>query len=256
MPFLVLKSKQIIFSIIAVLVCVLLAMNSTGTASAAVFFGYAPKKVPIYCVSTETKQVAISFDAAWGADKTDDIMVTLKEFNAGATFFLVGFWADKYGEKVKSIADNGFEIGTHSNTHPDMTKISDAQKLLELEESIKIIEANSGKKVELFRAPYGAYNNSLLKVAEDLSLKTIQWDVDSLDWKGLSAENIANRVVSNAKNGSIILCHNNADNIVKALPIILDRLIKKGFSITSVGNLLIKTDYSVDRTGMQFKKSA
>lgn len=255
MRFFIIKSRQIKVALLALLACIMLALNtSAGISSAAVFFGYAPNKVPIYMVSTEKKQVAISFDAAWGADKTDEIMSTLKEYNAGATFFLVGFWADKYPDKVKAIAENGFEIGTHSNTHPDMTKISDAQKKLELEESIKIIEANSGKKVELFRAPYGAYNNALLNITDDMKLKTIQWDVDSLDWKGISAESIVSRVVSNAKNGSIILCHNNADNITKALPILLDRLQKKGFQVSSIGDLIYQSDYTIDRTGLQVKK--
>lgn len=256
MPFFIVKLKHIGLVAFGVLIGVILALNtSAGISSAAVFFGYAPTLVPIYAVDTPNMQVAISFDAAWGADKTDEIMDILKEYNAGATFFLVGFWADKYADKVMKIASNGYEIGTHSNTHPDMTKISDEQKRLELTESIKIIEANSGgKKVELFRAPYGAYNNALLNITNELKLKTIQWDVDSLDWKNLSTDQIVTRVVSNAKNGSIILCHNNADNITKALPIILDRLQKKGYQITSVGDLVYQTDYTIDRTGLQVKK--
>jgi len=152
---------------------------------------------------------------------------------------------------VKYIDDNGFEIGTHSNTHPDMAKLSTEAIDQELTKCSDLITNITGKKVELFRAPFGSYNNSLLDIAESKGLKTIQWDVDSLDWKGLSAEAITIRVLNGVKNGSIILCHNNSDHIVEALPMILDRLIKKGYKVGAVGDLIYKDNYTIDRTGLQ-----
>ena len=123
MHFCVFKSRTIKIIIAMIIVAVLLAINIDGYSSAQVFFGYANKKVPIYAVQTEEKQVAISFDAAWGADKTQGILEILNEYDVKATFFLVGFWVDKYSGMVKTIDENGMEIGTHSNTHPDMTKL-------------------------------------------------------------------------------------------------------------------------------------
>lgn len=218
------------------------------------WFGNSSRLVPIYRVDTEEKQVAISFDAAWGADKTQQILDILKEYEVTATFFLVGFWVDKYPDMVKAIDEAGMEIGTHSNTHPDMVKLDKSTILSELETSISKIKDITGKEVTVFRAPYGSYNNTLLKTTEELGLKTIQWDVDSLDWKGLSAAQVTDRVMKNAQNGSIILMHNNADNVVESLRLTLDWLKMKGYKITSVGELVYGEDYTIDSNGVQHKK--
>ncbi len=253
MHFCVIKSKTIRIFLAMVLVMVLLAISINGTTSASVYFGYSTRKVPIYNVETTEKQVAISFDAAWGADKTQGIIEILKEFDVTATFFLVGFWVDDYPEMTKAIADAGYEIGTHSNTHPDMAKLDKNTTRSELETSISKIKSVTGKDVKLFRAPFGSYNNTLLETAEELSLKTIQWDVDSLDWKGLSAGEMAGRVTSKVKNGSIILMHNNSDNILDGLRLILNKLKVQGYKITSISELVYQDNYTVDRNGIQHK---
>lgn len=251
MHFYVVKLRTICICLAIIIVSILLSVSIDGVNAAQVYFGYANRKVPIYYVQTEQKQVAISFDAAWGADKTEGIMKILKEYNAGGTFFLVGFWTDKYADIVKKIDENGFEIGTHSNTHPDMVKLSADQIKQELESSIKLITDITGKDVKLFRAPFGSYNNTLLNTAESMGLKTIQWDVDTLDWKGISGEEICQRVLARVKNGSIILCHNNSDHILEALPLVLDRLQKQGYKITCIGDLIYQDNYEIDHNGMQ-----
>lgn len=159
MHFLCVKLKSIRFVLLMILVAVLLAVSINGVASAQVFFGYSTKRVPIYSVDTENKQVAISFDAAWGADKTADIVETLKEYNVGATFFLVGFWVDKNADMVKLIDESGFEIGNHSSTHPDLTTVSAEKLENELSHCSELIKGITGKEVTLFRAPYGASNS-------------------------------------------------------------------------------------------------
>ena len=251
MHFCVVKSRTIKIFLAMVVVAVLLGISFQGGACAGVFFGNTTRRVPIYNVETQEKQVAISFDAAWGADKTEEIISVLKEFNASATFFLVGFWIDKFPEKVKAIDDAGLEIGTHSNTHPDMAKLNIDTMKSELTTSIEKIENIINKKVELFRAPFGSYNNALLNTCDSLNLKAIQWDVDSLDWKGLSAGEVTNRVVSRVKNGSIILCHNNADHVVEATRLILQRLTMQGYKVTSIGELIYKENYTINNNGTQ-----
>ena len=251
MHFYVVKSKTLAICLVVIIVAILLAISIDGVSAAQVYFGYANRKVPVYYVQTEEKRVAISFDAAWGADKTQGIMDTLKEYGANGTFFLVGFWTDKYADMVKKIDENGFEIGTHSNTHPDMTKLSAEAIKNELEASIKLITDITGKEVKLFRPPFGAYNNTLLNVADEMGLISIQWDVDTLDWKGLSGEESCNRVLRNVRPGSIILCHNNSDHILDALPLVLDRLQKQGYTVGSVGELVMKENFEIDRNGMQ-----
>ncbi|MBE5738270.1 MAG: deacetylase [Clostridiales bacterium] len=255
MRFLVVKKNSLLLAVMAVISMILLAIDYNGGASATVYFGNAPRLVPIYSVETTEKKVAISFDTAWGADKTMQIIKILQDYGVNATFFMVGFWAEDYPEMVKAIDDAGIEIGTHSNTHPDFTTLDESQMRLELETSIQTIKKITSKEVELFRAPYGAYNNAMLNLTEEMNLKTIQWSVDTLDWKGLSGVEICERVMSTVDNGSIILCHNNADNILDALPLILERLINAGYEVCSVGDLIFKDDFYIDHLGIQRKNS-
>lgn len=254
MHFIVVKMKSLVIALIVIISTILLSISFNGQVAASVYFGGNLRKIPIYNVKTDEKVVAISFDAAWGADKTEKIMEILKEYNANATFFLVGFWVENYPEITKKIAENGFEIGTHSNTHPDMAKLDANQIKLELETSVKIIEETTSKKVELFRPPYGSYNNTLIETCESLNLTTIQWDVDSLDWKGISAVDITTRILNKVFNGSIILCHNNSDHILEALPMVLDRLQKRGYTIKCIGDIIYKDNFTINHMGTQIKK--
>ena len=253
MKFVVIKKKSFWVAVVSIVAMIMLAIPYDGGASASVFFGYAPRLVPIYCVETDEKKVALSFDTAWGADKTEGIIEILKEYNVQATFFMVGFWVEDYPELVKKINDAGIEIGTHSNTHPDFVKLSEDQMRLELETSINLIKKITNKDVNLFRPPYGSYNNTMLNLTNSMGLKTIQWDVDTLDWKGFSGLEICERVMSRVKNGSIILCHNNADHVLDALPIMLERLLNAGYKVVSVGDLVIEDDYYIDNLGVQRK---
>ena len=207
------------------------------------------RQIPIYKVQT-TGRVSISFDAAWGADKTLQILDVCDRYNVKATFFLVGFWVDKFPDMVKEIYRRGHEIGTHSNTHPQMSKLSRQQVETELQTSCNKIESLIDGKVTIFRPPFGDYNNQLIEVATSLNLYTIQWSVDSLDWKGLGAQQIAERV-QKAGDGDIILCHNNSDHIVEALPAIFQALTMKGLTFVPIGQLIYKQNYTVDHQGMQ-----
>lgn len=217
---------------------------------------YAEKRqVPIYKVDRSDNYVSISFDAAWGADKTKQIMDVCDSYGVKATFFLVGFWIDKYPDMVKEISQRGFEIGTHSSTHPQMSKLTAEQCKKELIESSKKIFELTGKPVTLFRPPFGDYDNKLLETAKRLDLYTIQWSVDSLDWKGLSAREIAERV-QKAESGDIILCHNNSDHIVEALPLIFEALKLKNLKFCPIGELIYTENYYIDGAGKQIPNSA
>lgn len=252
MRFLVIKRRTII---LAVLTAVVLALAVTGvyyTGAAAIYSNISPKKVPIYSVETDEKAVALTFDAAWGADKTLGILETLEQKDACATFFLVSFWAEKYESELKTLAaSDRIEIGTHSATHPYMSKLSKSQIELELSTSKSLIESISGRKIDLFRPPYGDYSDTLINVASDLGLYTIQWDVDSLDWKGISKDQIVSRIVSKCQNGSIVLMHNDGKHTLDALPAIIDGLRANGFTFKTVGELIYKDNYTIDHTGRQ-----
>lgn len=212
------------------------------------------RELPIYSVETDEKKIAISFDAAWGAEYTDEILEILKKRNIKATFFLVGFWVDKYPEKVKRIASEGHEIGNHSTTHPHMSQLSSQQIRMEIETTQKKIEALAGDRaVKLFRPPFGDYNDRLILTCREMGYYPIQWDVDSLDWKEYGVEHMFNQVAKKVRNGSIVLFHNNAKYIVQALPLILDHLLKEGYTIVPVSELIYKDNYYIDHTGRQRK---
>ncbi len=209
------------------------------------------RSLPIYSVEMTEKKVAISFDCAWGVDYTDKLLSTMEQNDVRCTFFAVQFWVEKYPEYVKKIVNAGHEMGTHSRTHSYMSKLTKTQIVDELQTSKKAIEALTGKKVTLFRPPYGDYNNLLIDTCKEEGLYPIQWDVDSLDWKNLSAEEIALRIVNGAKNGSIILCHNNGLHTAKALPKIFSALQNRGFTFVPIGDLIYKEGYTIDASGKQ-----
>lgn len=211
--------------------------------------------LPVYNVERIDNKCAISFDAAWGADKTRQIMDVCDRYNVKATFFLVGFWVDKYPEMVREIHERGFEIGTHSNTHPQMSKLSQSDVAAQLSVSSKKIYDITGTEVKLFRPPFGDYNNTLVSTAAEQGLLTIQWSVDSLDWKGLSAKEIATRV-QKAQSGDIILCHNNSDHIVEALPLVFEALALKGLSVVPVGELVYYDNYTINAAGKQIPNAS
>ena len=211
------------------------------------------RDLPIYCVDTKESKLSISFDCAWGTEYTDKILDTLDFYKVKCTFFATQFWVEKNPDYVKKIADRGHEIGTHSRTHPYMTKMSKQEIESELTTSKEAIEKITGKKVELFRPPYGDYNDLLVSTARELGLYTIQWSVDSLDWKDLSAEEIAMRIIKRATAGSIILCHNNGLHTAEALPLIFSTLQEKGYVFEPIGALIYKESYTVDHSGMQIK---
>ncbi|MBQ9714089.1 MAG: polysaccharide deacetylase family protein [Clostridia bacterium] len=215
----------------------------------------AARALPIYSVETDEKKLSISFDCAWGVEHTDELLEVMKANDVRCTFFAVEFWVEKYPEYVEKIIAAGHEMGTHSRTHPYMSKLTEAEIRDELSTSASAIERLTGQKVTLFRPPYGDYNNTLINVSNSMGLYPIQWDVDSLDWKNLSATEIALRVVNGAKNGSIILCHNNGLHTAKALPLIFSTLKNRGFTFVPISELIHKENYTIDRNGRQHAAS-
>ena len=217
--------------------------------------GIAFKRLPIYSVEREEKLVAITFDCAWGNEYTQKLLQEMRLYDIKCTFFTVSFWAEKYAEDLKQIVEEGHEVGTHSKTHSYMSKQTAEQIDQELDYSCKVIEQITGQKVQLFRPPYGDYDDLLIERAEQMGLYTIQWDVDSLDWKDLSASQIAKRVISKVKNGSIILCHNNGLHTYESLPLIFADLTKKGYKFVKVSDLIYKENYQMTVEGRQILKN-
>lgn len=246
MKFLIITKKHLMLGICLTLA---VAVAIIGSASA---YANSNRLLPIYCVETDKKQVAISFDAAWGNDDTQDLIDILKEYNVPATFFVVGAWVDKYPESVKALSDAGHQIQNHSNTHPHMPQLSKEQMKDEIESCNKKIEKITGVCPTLLRPPYGDYDNALIETMDSMKMYTIQWDVDSLDWKdNATPESICKRVTSKVKNGSIVLFHNDADHTPAALPNILKCLKDEGYEFVFISDLIYTENYEIKHDGTQ-----
>lgn len=213
------------------------------------------KKLPIYCVRTDEKKISLSFDAAWGADDTDSLLSTLEKHNVKATFFLVGDWVRKYPEEVKRIASAGHDIGNHSDKHPHMASMNKEQIKQDVMSAHGAVKDLLGIDMNLFRPPFGEYNNTVIEALEECNYYVIQWDVDSLDWKEYGVDPLINKVVNhkNLGNGSIILMHNNAKYTKDALDSIIVGLKNQGYELVPISELIIREDYKLDHTGRQYK---
>lgn len=211
------------------------------------------RELPIYSVDTQDKKISISFDAAWGNEDTQEILSILSKHNIHATFFMTGGWVESYPEDVKAIAAAGHDLGNHSEHHKEMSKLTAS----EIEEEIMSVHNKvrelTGKEMILFRPPYGDYDNDVVKTASSLNYYTIQWSVDSLDWKNYGIDSIIKTVCEHKDmgNGAIILCHNGAKYTAQALDILLTRLEEKGYQFVPISELIYKDNFHMDNMGKQ-----
>lgn len=212
--------------------------------------------IPIYSVETPRKQVAFSFDAVWGADQTGELLAILEKHQVKTTFFLGGFWLEKYPEMVKAIAKAGHEIGNHTYTHPHLNTLPPEKIAEELTRTHRLIVELTGQKPWLFRPPFGEYSNKVIETADKCGYTTIIWDVDSLDWRDLSSEAMVNRVYPKIQPGSIVLFHNAGKHTPRAIDILFTKLKKDGYQIVPISKLLLKGDTYVDHTGRQRPRRA
>ena len=136
------------------------------------------RQLPIYCVQSEEKVVALTFDAAWGNEDTQQLIDILGQYNVPATFFLVGDWVDNYPESVKALSDAGHSVQNHSNTHPYLTQCSADTIMSELNACNDKIEAITGVRPTLIRPPYGDYNDTVVNTIRSMGMEPIQWDVE------------------------------------------------------------------------------
>lgn len=219
-----------------------------------VFSSTVKRKVPIYRVDTPEKKVAISFDAAWGSDKTLELLEILKKHDIKTTFFLVKFWMEKYPDMTKKIAKSGHEIGNHSATHPNMGSLSTEDIKKEIKHTHDKIKELTGQEANLFRPPFGDYSDNLIETLSEMGYYVIQWDVDSLDWKDLSANAIYDRVIKGVRPGSIVLFHNNGKHTAEALEPVIKELKRQNYEIVPISELLLKKDYYIDSNTGEMKQ--
>ncbi len=239
----------------SILICLLLALSlffvSTLSPSAT-----DERLLPVYSVETDEKVLAITFDSAWTAEDIPIIAATLSEYDCPATFFVVGSWVEKYPESVKLLYEKGHEIAGHSYNHAHYNSLSSDEIKTDVKKCDDVIKKITGVTSPVFRSPYGEYNNTVVEGVRSLNKQLIQWDVDSLDWKNLTPEEMEKRVIPKVKNGSIILFHNGTEHTASALPSLLKRLKDEGYTFKRVSDLIYFDNYHIDSQGRQIKNEA
>lgn len=239
------------FALVAVLTG-LIALRGSGYIAAV---NANERLVPIYSVETEQKAVAITFDSAWEDADTADILAALDKYGAKATFFVTGDYIDRCGASAKAFFDAGHELANHSDRHLHPNKAPREELQADTKACGDKIFALTGDSKMLYRSPYGEYNNKTIETINSMGYSFIQWDVDSLDYKGLSVQEIEKRVCSKVKNGSIILFHTGTKTAVTApaLDAVLAKLSAEGYEFKTVSELIYKDDFYIDSSGRQIK---
>ena len=212
------------------------------------------RELPVYCVQQDEKIVALSFDAAWGNEDTQTLIDILDQYGVNTTFFVVGDWVDKYPESVRALAEAGNEVMNHSSSHAHFSALSTDEITADISTCNDKIEAITGVRPTLFRCPYGEYDDHVINAVKSVNMTAVQWDVDSLDWKGIPAGQITRRVLDRVQPGSIVLFHNAAEHTPEALPAILDALIGEGYHIVPISQILLDGDTFIDSTGRQCRR--
>ena len=227
------------------------AIFAAVQAPAAVTAAATQRQLPIYCVERDQKVCSISFDAAWGADNTQKILDVLDEYNVKATFFVVSAWAEQYPDTAKAIVEHGHELMNHSSKHDHYNSLTADQIVADVNKCNDMIEGLTGVRPTLIRCPFGEYDDHVISAIRSIGMEPIQWDVDSLDWKGISAAEITKRVTGKVGPGSIVLFHNAGEHTPEALPEILRWMKQEGFEVVPISEILLDGEYTLDHEGRQ-----
>lgn len=220
------------FMILLIMILIMIMMNPVSAADSQL----------ISRVNTTQKMMALTFDDGSDGESIPEVLEILKNHNVKSTFFITGKAAEDHPEWIADIYNAGHELGNHSYSHPDFTKITASQMATELQKNETLIVNITGKSTKpYFRPPYGYYNASVLTAVGNAGYtKTIHWTVDTIDWRGDSAADITRRVMEKASNGAIVLMHVGAGavNTPSALPGIITNLKSQGYSLVTLTQLM------------------
>lgn len=189
-------------------------------------------------------QVALTFDDVPDPRFTPKVLDQLKRQGVKATFFVVGHRAKKHPELLRRIHEEGHVIGNHSYSHPQFKRRTVKQFQTEIKKTEKIIEQIVGYKPKLIRPPYGEINEAQLKWAQRNGYRVVNWNVDSLDWKGLNKEQVKKNIMKGINPGAIILQHagggssSTLDGTIQAIPEIVQAIRKRGYRFVTLPELL------------------
>jgi peptidoglycan/xylan/chitin deacetylase (PgdA/CDA1 family) len=190
-------------------------------------------------LDTTTPCVALTFDDSGPAWKVAEILSILKANGAKGTFFLAGDWAQNNAELVVRISADGHELANHSFSHPRFSWLSAEEMLAEIQATQAILKSQTGIEPQLFRPPYGIYNETLTTILKEKGFSAlVLWDIDTRDWSGVSAETIVYRINRDVSPGAIVLFHLHGTNTVDALRDIVPMLQDKGYKLATISEML------------------
>ena len=192
---------------------------------------------PIYSGDRNSSDVALMFNVYEGTDIVNGILDVLKKYNAKATFFVGGCWADDNEKTLLRILEEGHEIGSHGYFHRDHSKLNQDQNREEMETTESLVRRLTGYDIKLFAPPSGAFSVSTLKVAENLGYKTIMWSKDTIDWRDKNTKTVYNRATKNISGGDLVLMHPKKHTL-EALPKILERYQSLGLAAVTVSECI------------------
>lgn len=250
------KDKIMAFAVACSTVFALFLMTSffAKTPENTIETSAAKKQLPIYSVQTEEKKISLTINCAWNAEDVDKILETLDKHQVKVTFFMVGDWIEKNEEAARKIYQAGHELANHSYNHPHVNNLSYDKNVEQINKCSDLIKTITGKPSTLYRGPYGEYNDTVIQAAKDNNHYTIQWSIDSLDYKALTGEQMWERIEPNLENGSIILMHNGTENTANSLDMIITKIQNKGYKIVPVTELIYTENYIIDNNGKQQKQ--
>jgi peptidoglycan/xylan/chitin deacetylase (PgdA/CDA1 family) len=195
---------------------------------------------PISHWSTGGKLIALTYDDGPNPAITPKLLELLRAKGARATFFVLGDSIRVHPELVRAIVDAGMEVGNHSDTHPQFTKLPESRIRAELATNHqRIVAAAPGAQVRTMRPPYGAWNPTVMRVAQDMGYKVILWNVDTEDWRKHTTEQITQEILSHAHDGAIVLMHDRYHQTsLAATGAVIDALSAQGYRFVTVSELL------------------
>ena len=177
--------------------------------------------------------VALTFDDGPGKE-TGRLLDDLAAAGAPATVFVLGTSVRAHPDLVRRMAAEGHEVGTHTWSHKQLTKLGEEGQRREVQRGVRAVE-EAGVTPTVFRPPYGSYNATTRKV---VGAPMILWDVDTLDWKTRSTDATVASAVGDARAGSIVLMHDIHAPTVDAVPRVVAGLRERGFTLVTVSQLL------------------
>ena len=210
------------------------------------------RALPIYSVGRDDDAIALTFNITTAEDAhTATVAEVLNAFDVRATFFVTGEWVRENGGFAAELARSGHELMNLSDDHCLLRKRPAAEVQANVRAGSDAIEAITGTRPTVFRAPYGEYDDKIVALVAGLGMRTVQWSVDSGDWRGRDAAAIVRQVQRRAFPGAIVLLHSNLEQTALAMPDLLEGLLQQGYILIPVSELVHETEFTISITGRQ-----